>query len=85
MGNWPWTHPVEGGSADPRFCYCCTSIQRRCRCIGFARRRIGRGGRILFDRAYTPYDEYLSRPKQSKVNSEDINGLTSFQDRVPPW
>lgn len=87
MGNWPWTHPVEGGTADSRFCYCCTSVQKKCRCIGFARRRVGRGGRVCFDRAFTPYDDYLTKHKSTSVKSPlPTNGLmSSFQDRVPPW
>lgn len=28
------------------------------RCIGFARRRIGRGGRVILDRVSTDYDDY---------------------------
>ena len=80
MGNWPWAHPVEGGSADSRFCYSCTSINKSQHFIGFSRRRIGRGGRILFDRAYSPYDDYLSKPNKT----DDIK-IVSFEDRVPPW
>jgi len=87
MGNWPWTHPVEGGSADSRFCYCYTSMKKDSRCIGFARRRTGRGGRAYFDRAYSPYD-------RSNCSSCSNNGglvdkqsdlVSLFQDRVPPW
>ena len=86
MGNWPWTHPVEGGSADSKFSYCCTSVQKRCRCIGFARRRIGRGGRILFDRAYSPYDDYLQLKSSVEEAVSPTNGITStFKERVPPW
>lgn len=33
----------------------------RSRCIGFARRRVGRGGRIILDRASTNYDDVWSR------------------------
>lgn len=33
----------------------------RPRCIGFARRRVGRGGRILLDRSSSNYDEVWSR------------------------
>lgn len=36
-------------------CFC------RPRCIGFARRRIGRGGRILLDRASSNYDDVWSK------------------------
>ncbi|XP_056289782.1 enhancer of polycomb homolog 1 isoform X2 [Pseudoliparis swirei] len=50
-GNWPWVSPSEGGLGDPRFRYCLTSLNMPRRCIGLARRRVGRGGRILLDRA----------------------------------
>lgn len=33
----------------------------RPRCIGFARRRVGRGGRIILDRASTSYDDIWAR------------------------
>lgn len=44
-GNWPWVSPSEGGLGDPRFRYCLTSLNMPRRCIGLARRRVGRGGR----------------------------------------
>ncbi|XP_017269613.1 enhancer of polycomb homolog 1 isoform X2 [Kryptolebias marmoratus] len=55
-GNWPWVSPSEGGLGDPRFHYCPTSINTPRRCIGLARRRLGRGGRVLLDRAHTDVD-----------------------------
>ncbi|XP_041817378.1 enhancer of polycomb homolog 1-like isoform X2 [Chelmon rostratus] len=55
-GNWPWVSPSEGGLGDPRFRYCLTSLNVPRRCIGLARRRVGRGGRILLDRAHTDLD-----------------------------
>ncbi|KAM9337039.1 enhancer of polycomb homolog 1 isoform 2-T2 [Symphorus nematophorus] len=55
-GNWPWVSPSEGGLGDPRFRYCLTSLNMPRRCIGLARRRVGRGGRILLDRAHTDLD-----------------------------
>ncbi|XP_040921364.1 enhancer of polycomb homolog 1-like isoform X2 [Toxotes jaculatrix] len=55
-GNWPWVSPSEGGLGDPRFRYCLTSLNMPRRCIGLARRRIGRGGRVLLDRAHTDLD-----------------------------
>ncbi|KAM9333678.1 enhancer of polycomb homolog 1-like isoform 2-T2 [Pholidichthys leucotaenia] len=55
-GNWPWVSPSEGGLGDPRFRYCLTSLNVPRRCIGLARRRVGRGGRILLDRADTGLD-----------------------------
>ncbi|XP_061569359.1 enhancer of polycomb homolog 1-like [Cololabis saira] len=55
-GSWPWVSPSEGGIGDPRFRYCPTSLNTPRRCIGLARRRVGRGGRILLDRAHTDLD-----------------------------
>ncbi|KAM8822807.1 enhancer of polycomb homolog 1 isoform 2-T3 [Spinachia spinachia] len=55
-GSWPWEGPSNGGLADPRFRYCLTSLNMPWRCIGLARRRVGRGGRVLLDRAYTDLD-----------------------------
>ncbi|XP_059182761.1 enhancer of polycomb homolog 1-like isoform X1 [Centropristis striata] len=55
-GNWPWVSPSEGGLGDPRFRYCLTSLNMPRRCVGLARRRVGRGGRILLDRAHTDLD-----------------------------
>ncbi|KAL6097555.1 epc1 [Pungitius sinensis] len=52
-GSWPWVGPSEGGLGDPRFRYCLTSLNVPRRCIGLARRRVGRGGRVLLDRAHT--------------------------------
>ncbi|XP_047424024.1 enhancer of polycomb homolog 1-like isoform X1 [Mugil cephalus] len=55
-GSWPWVSPSEGGLGDPRFRYCLTSLNVPRRCIGLARRRVGRGGRVLLDRAHTDLD-----------------------------
>ncbi|XP_037311654.2 enhancer of polycomb homolog 1-like isoform X2 [Pungitius pungitius] len=55
-GSWPWVGPSEGGLGDPRFRYCLTSLNVPRRCIGLARRRVGRGGRVLLDRAHTDLD-----------------------------
>jgi len=77
MGNWPWMHPVEGGTGASQFAFSKTSMTKQCKCIGFSRRRVGRGGRINFDRAYTPYDEYSTMNDESLVHIDN--------DRVPPW
>ncbi|XP_041736962.1 enhancer of polycomb homolog 1 isoform X2 [Coregonus clupeaformis] len=55
-GNWPWVSPSEGGLGDPRFRYCLTSLTVPRRCVGLSRRRTGRGGRLLLDRAHTDLD-----------------------------
>lgn len=56
MGNWPWYPPEENGLADRRYRYTLTSLSDR-KCIGFARRRLGRGGRVILDRASTNFDD----------------------------
>ncbi|XP_041669809.1 enhancer of polycomb homolog 1-like isoform X2 [Cheilinus undulatus] len=56
-GSWPWVSPSEGGVGNPRFRYCLTSLNVPRRCIGLARRRVGRGGRSLLDRAHTDIDD----------------------------
>ncbi|XP_054706562.1 enhancer of polycomb homolog 1-like [Uloborus diversus] len=85
FGNWPWCSAQEGGSEDKRFRYCLTSIPTsdsddRLRCIGFARRRIGRGGRVVFDRAWTPLDDHLS--ELDNITSSTPNGLPSNTELV---
>ncbi|XP_075869224.1 enhancer of polycomb homolog 1-like isoform X2 [Nelusetta ayraudi] len=52
-GSWPWASPSEGGLGHPRFRYCLTSLSAPRHCVGLARRRVGRGGRMLLDRAHT--------------------------------
>lgn len=44
--------------ADKRFRFTLTSLSNPRRCIGFARRRVGRGGRVILDRISTDYDDF---------------------------
>ncbi|XP_046709784.1 enhancer of polycomb homolog 1 isoform X1 [Silurus meridionalis] len=55
-GSWPWCGEAEGGSCDPRFQYSLTSLSAPRRCLGLARRRVGRGGRVLLDRTHSDLD-----------------------------
>ncbi|XP_041848454.1 enhancer of polycomb homolog 1-like isoform X2 [Melanotaenia boesemani] len=57
VGSWPWCGPWEGGLAEDRFRYSLTTLTVPRRCLGMARRRVGRGGRVLLDRARTDYDD----------------------------
>ncbi|XP_047662548.1 enhancer of polycomb homolog 1-like [Tachysurus fulvidraco] len=50
--SWPWSDPVEAGLGDARYHYSLTTLTLPHRCVGLARRRVGRGGRILLYRAY---------------------------------
>ncbi|XP_041460360.1 enhancer of polycomb homolog 1-like [Lytechinus variegatus] len=76
--GWPWSEGQHKGLMERRYRYCCTSIRRPRKCIGFSRRRIGRGGRIILDRARTMWDDELddvddrSYPRSpSPVSSSD--------------
>ncbi|XP_054438260.1 enhancer of polycomb homolog 1 isoform X3 [Pteronotus mesoamericanus] len=88
-GNWPWTSPKDGGLGDVRYRYCLTTLTVPQRCIGFARRRVGRGGRVLLDRAHSDYDsvfrhldlEMLSLPQHSPVNQSANTSETNTSDR----
>ncbi|KAG7236601.1 hypothetical protein INR49_000724 [Caranx melampygus] len=59
--SWPWSGPWDGGLAEARFRYSLTTLTVPRRCLGMARRRVGRGGRVLLDRAYTDYDNVFHR------------------------
>ncbi|XP_056913961.1 enhancer of polycomb homolog 1-like isoform X2 [Takifugu flavidus] len=56
VGGWPWCGPGEDGLAEARFRYSLTTLTVPRRCLGMARRRVGRGGRVLLDRAHTDFD-----------------------------
>ncbi|XP_071416042.1 enhancer of polycomb homolog 1 isoform X2 [Pithys albifrons albifrons] len=70
-GNWPWNSPKEGRLGDVRYRYCLTTLTVPQRCIGFARRRVGRGGRVLLDRAHSDYD--------NAFHHLDLEGFSSSQ------
>ncbi|KAJ3595702.1 hypothetical protein NHX12_005005 [Muraenolepis orangiensis] len=60
VGCWPGEEPSEGGGVeDGRYRYSLTSLTVPRRCLGLARRRLGRGGRVLLDRAHTDYRDAL--------------------------
>uniref|UniRef100_A0A1B6I921 Enhancer of polycomb-like protein n=1 Tax=Homalodisca liturata TaxID=320908 RepID=A0A1B6I921_9HEMI len=61
LGNWPWCSRDEGGLADQRFRFNLASVATPVsRCVGLARRRVGRGGRVILDRAGPPMDDFWS-------------------------
>nr|XP_004668222.1 enhancer of polycomb homolog 1 isoform X1 [Jaculus jaculus] len=88
-GNWPWTSPKDGGLGDVRYRYCLTTLTVPQRCVGFARRRVGRGGRVLLDRAHSDYDsalhhldlDMLSSPHHSPVSQFANTSETNTSDK----
>ncbi|XP_037550299.1 enhancer of polycomb homolog 1 [Nematolebias whitei] len=71
-GSWPWASPSEGGLGDPHYRYCPTSINTPPCCIGLARRRLGRGGRILLDRAHMAEDLTQSLDSDPELHASPL-------------
>ncbi|KAF7411509.1 hypothetical protein HZH66_000405 [Vespula vulgaris] len=77
FGNWPWCDKHEGGLADKKYRFALTSISKPVpKCIGLARRRLGRGGRVILDRCTSDLDDMWSsldftihEPKREASNS----------------
>ncbi|XP_063140177.1 enhancer of polycomb homolog 2 isoform X2 [Rattus norvegicus] len=74
-------HPCESSElADLdklRYKHCLTTLTVPRRCIGFARRRIGRGGRVIMDRISTEHDPVLKQ-----IDPEMLNGLSSSSQTI---
>ncbi|CAI5788978.1 Hypothetical predicted protein [Podarcis lilfordi] len=88
-GDWPWSTPKGGALGDERYRYCLTTLTIPQRCIGFSRRRVGRGGRVLLDRAYSENNsafcqldsEMLSSQLHSSINQFANTSETNTSDR----
>ncbi|XP_005153801.2 enhancer of polycomb homolog 2 isoform X1 [Melopsittacus undulatus] len=59
-----------------RFRHCLTTLTIPRRCIGFARRRIGRGGRVIMDRISTEHDPVLRQIDPEMLNSSSSSSQT---------
>uniref|UniRef100_U3IMX1 Enhancer of polycomb homolog 1 n=2 Tax=Anas platyrhynchos TaxID=8839 RepID=U3IMX1_ANAPP len=77
-GNWPWSSPKEGRLGDVRYRYCLTTLTVPQRCIGFARRRVGRGGRVLLDRAHSDYDNTFHQLDLEVLSSSQHSSISQF-------
>ncbi|XP_062566237.1 enhancer of polycomb homolog 1-like [Saccostrea cucullata] len=86
LGNWPWCSPEEGGLGKKNFRYNLCSLSQPSRCIGYARRRVGRGGRVMIDRAATPWDDALHQIDMSSGSYSGIIGdyVTYIRDKRIP-
>uniref|UniRef100_A0A8C3X5Z0 Enhancer of polycomb homolog n=1 Tax=Catagonus wagneri TaxID=51154 RepID=A0A8C3X5Z0_9CETA len=60
-----------------RYRHCLTTLTVPRRCIGFARRRIGRGGRVIMDRIVTEHDPVLKQ-----IDPEMLNGFSSASQTI---
>ena len=75
--GWPWDAPFDGGGGggggEAKFRYSLASLSTPApRCLGLVRRRMGRGGRVVLDRASVPgADDRLWRSLDFTI----INGI----------
>ncbi|XP_021069958.1 enhancer of polycomb homolog 1 isoform X1 [Mus pahari] len=83
-GNWPWTSPKDGGLGDVRYRYCLTTLTVPQRCLGFARRRVGRGGRVLLDRAHSDYDSMFHHLDLDTLPSPQPSPVSQFANTSEP-
>uniref|UniRef100_A0A3Q4B9Z5 Enhancer of polycomb homolog n=1 Tax=Mola mola TaxID=94237 RepID=A0A3Q4B9Z5_MOLML len=78
VGSWPWCGPWEDGLAEAHFRYSLTTLTMPRRCLGMARRRVGRGGRVLLDRAHTDHDNIFHGLDPEML---DLTSETNTSDR----
>uniref|UniRef100_A0A8C9ZUS1 Enhancer of polycomb homolog n=1 Tax=Sander lucioperca TaxID=283035 RepID=A0A8C9ZUS1_SANLU len=92
VGSWPWCEPWDGGLAEARFRYSLTTLTVPRRCLGMARRRVGRGGRVLLDRAHTDYDnvfhgldpEILNLTSETNTSDRSSSSFNSSLSSTSP-
>jgi len=82
VAGWPWESPEEGGLADPRHRFTLASFTQPSRqpFVAFIRRRIGRGGRIIFDRIRPPPDQLLPSLQPFETSIHDVLSETEGVD-----
>lgn len=74
--GWPWCSRQDGGAADQKYQYSLTSMSHPySRCIGYSRRRLGRGGRVLLDRGSSRWDDELMYLDLSSSASQNHQSL----------
>uniref|UniRef100_A0A8C9SFI7 Enhancer of polycomb homolog n=1 Tax=Scleropages formosus TaxID=113540 RepID=A0A8C9SFI7_SCLFO len=68
-----WHHPELAGLEALHHRHCLTVLSVPPRCVGLARRRVGRGGRVILDRASSEHDHFL---KQLELDAS-VSGASS--------
>ncbi|XP_078259485.1 enhancer of polycomb homolog 2 isoform X1 [Rhinoraja longicauda] len=80
MSSCPWQTTEPAGLSDSCYRYCLTTLTVPRRCIGLARRRVGRGGRYLLDRASTDHDHILRQIDPEMLSSPSSPAAFSSDD-----
>ncbi|OCT61050.1 hypothetical protein XELAEV_18047078mg [Xenopus laevis] len=78
MNDTPETTDLSG-LARHRNRHCLTTLTVPRRCIGFARKRLGRGGRVIMDRLSTEHDSVLKQ-----IDPEMLSGFSSSSHIAQP-
>ncbi|KAE8581250.1 hypothetical protein XENTR_v10024715 [Xenopus tropicalis] len=78
MNDTPETTDLSG-LARHRYRHCLTTLTVPRRCIGFARKRLGRGGRVIMDRLSTEHDSILKQ-----IDPEMLSGFSSSSHVAQP-
>ncbi|XP_054974535.1 enhancer of polycomb homolog 2 isoform X3 [Sorex araneus] len=77
QANHSFENPELAALDKLRYRHCLTALTVPRRCIGFARRRIGRGGRVIMDRISTEHDPVLKQ-----IDPEMLNGFSSSSQTI---
>ncbi|XP_069052556.1 enhancer of polycomb homolog 2 isoform X2 [Lepisosteus oculatus] len=72
-----WEQPELAGL---RHRHCLTALTVPRRCIGFARRRVGRGGRVIMDRASSEHDHVLKQLDPEVLASTPSSMVSDYSD-----
>ncbi|XP_058808050.1 enhancer of polycomb homolog 1 [Phymastichus coffea] len=96
LGNWPRINKHDENMLEQKYRFALTSIRKPSpKCIGLARRRLGRGGRVVLDRysndldaIWSSLDFTIHEPKQdvgpSSCTTNDINkDWLHFRPKTP--
>ncbi|KAI1884910.1 hypothetical protein AGOR_G00214760 [Albula goreensis] len=79
-----WDYPELAGLQALRHRHCLTALSVPRRCVGLARRRVGRGGRVIMDRASSEHDHILKRLDPEVFTSDKGNVGPDCTDS-PMW
>ncbi|KAM4609319.1 enhancer of polycomb homolog 2 isoform 2-T2 [Polymixia lowei] len=81
-GDVLWEHPELAGMDALRHRHSVTALSVPRRCVGLARRRMGRGGRVILDRASSGLDVVLRR--MDPDGASDAPASPALTQRAPP-
>ena len=82
--GWPWDSPAEGGGGEAKYKYSLTSLSTPVsKCIGMVRRRVGRGGRIVLDRAFADHDDFFRSMDFTVINGCGRGTTPRTENRDP--